>query len=90
MFPVYILESIRRYHADGGLYLDGDAPMGTTIGANLGDAVSWLLLIVPCLIIPLGILGAALITVVVRAVGQVVNSGGAAVDTVDIDRKTDS
>jgi hypothetical protein len=25
MFPVYILESIRRYKADGGLYLDGDA-----------------------------------------------------------------
>lgn len=42
------------------------------------------------LMIPLGILGAALITVVVRAVGQVVNSGGAAVDTVDIDRKTGS
>lgn len=56
----------------------------------LGDAVSWLLLIVPCLMIPLGILGAALIIVVVRAVGQVVNSGGAAVGTVDIDRRTDS
>jgi hypothetical protein len=31
MFPVYIFESIRRFHADGGLYLDGDAPTGTTI-----------------------------------------------------------
>jgi hypothetical protein len=34
MFPVYILESIRRYRADGGLYLDGDAPIGTTIGTT--------------------------------------------------------
>jgi hypothetical protein len=58
--------------------------------AHLGDAVSWLLLIVPCLMIPLRILGAALVTVVVRAVGQVANSGGAAVGTVDIERKTDS
>jgi len=40
--------------------------------------------------IPPGILGAGLITVVVRAVGQIVNSGGAAVGTVDIDRRTDS
>ena len=68
MFPVYILESIRRYKADGGLYLDGDAPIGTTIGTNLGDAVGWLLLIVPGLMIPLGILAPALATVVLRAI----------------------
>jgi hypothetical protein len=36
MLPVYILPSIRRYHADGGLYL-----------ANLDDAISWFLLVVP-------------------------------------------
>jgi len=70
MFPVYILESIRRYHAEGGLYLDGDAPIGTTIGTNLGDAISWLLLVVPSLMIPLGIIGAALATVVARAIGR--------------------
>jgi hypothetical protein len=72
MFPVYILESIRRYHAGGGLYLDGDAPRGTTIGTNLGDAISWLLLIVPSLMIPLGILGAALATVVTGAIVRAV------------------
>jgi hypothetical protein len=72
MFPVYILESIRRYHAGGGLYLDGDAPTGTTIGTNLGDAISWLLLVVPSLMIPLGIIGAALATVVARAIGRAV------------------
>ena len=70
MFPVYIFESIRRYHADGGLYLDGDAPMGTTIGTNLGDAVSWLILAVPSLMIPLGILAAAIAAVVARAIGR--------------------
>jgi hypothetical protein len=67
MLPVYIVESIRRYQADGGLYLDGDADRWTTIGTNLQDAVGWLLLIVPLALVPLGILGAALVTAVVRA-----------------------
>ena len=72
MFPVYIFESTRRDHADEGLYLDGDAPMGTTIGTNLGDAVSWLILAVPSLMIPLGILAAAIAAVVARAIGRAV------------------
>jgi hypothetical protein len=62
MFPVYIVESVRRYRADGGLYLDGDADPWTTIGTNLGDAVVWLLLVAPTLLVPVGILGAALVT----------------------------
>jgi hypothetical protein len=77
MFPVYIFESIRRYNSGGGLYLDGDALSGTNIGTNLGDAVSWLLLVVPCLMIPLGIVSAALVTVVVRAIRRAARSGTA-------------
>ena len=49
-----------------------DAPIGTTIGTNLGDAITWLLLVVPSLMIPRGIIGAALATVVVRAIGRAV------------------
>ena len=66
MFPVYLVESIRRYDADGGLYLDGDLPAGATVGTNLGDAVAWLLLIVPAVLVPLGIAGAALAAAVSR------------------------
>ena len=93
MFPVYILESIRRYHGDGGLYLDGDAPIGTTVGTNLSDAVSWLLLIVPSLMIPLGILGAALATGVARAIGRAArraSSDEAAVGSAGIGRTSGS
>jgi hypothetical protein len=93
MFPVYILESIRRYHADGGLYLDGDAPIGTTIGTNLGDAISWLLLVVPSLMIPLGILGAALARAVARVIERAVrraSSDEAAVGSAGIGRTSGS
>ena len=67
ILPVYIVESIRRYRADGGLYLDGDADRWTTIGTNLQDAVGWLLLLVPIVLVPLGVLCAALVTAVARA-----------------------
>jgi hypothetical protein len=77
MFPVYIFESIRRYNAGGALYLDGDAVSGTTIGTNLGDAVSWLLLVVPCSMIPLGIVSAALVAVVARAIRRAASPGAA-------------
>jgi hypothetical protein len=90
MLPVYILPSIRRYHADGGLYLDGDAPIGTTIGTNLGDAISWFLLVVPG---PLGILGAALATGVARAIERAVrrtSSDEAVVGSAGIGRKSGS
>jgi hypothetical protein len=66
MFPVYIAESVRRYHADGGLYLDGDADVWTTIGTNFQDAVAWLLILAPSLLVPLGIVCAALATAVAR------------------------
>ncbi|MGD9527998.1 MAG: hypothetical protein AB7V44_14530 [Pseudonocardia sp.] len=68
MFPVYLVESVRRFRADGTLYLDGELVTGATAGDNLGDAVGWLLLVVPGLLMPLGILGAALATAVVRAI----------------------
>jgi hypothetical protein len=68
MFPVYIAESVRRYKGDGGLYLDGDADPWTTIGTNLPDAVGWLLILIPSLLVPLGILAAALVTAVDRAI----------------------
>lgn len=93
MLPVYILESIRRYHTDRGLYLDGDAPIGTTIETNLGDAISWLLIIVPSLMIPLGIMGAALATVVVRAIERAVRRTSpdvAAAGSGGIDKKSGS
>jgi hypothetical protein len=66
MFPVYLVESIRRYDAGGGLYLDGDLPAGATVGTNLGDAVAWLVLIVPAVLVPLGIVAAALASAVTR------------------------
>jgi hypothetical protein len=73
MFPVYIAESVRRYHADEGLYLDGDADLWTTVGTNLADAVGWLFLLAPSLLVPLGILGAALVTAVMRAIERAGN-----------------
>jgi hypothetical protein len=60
MFPVYIVESIRRHHAEGVLYLDGDADVSATIGTNLADAVLWLVFLAPSLMVPLGIVGASL------------------------------
>jgi hypothetical protein len=47
MLPVHLVESIRRYRTGGGLYLDGDAPAGSSVGSNLTDAVAWLLLVGP-------------------------------------------
>lgn len=60
MFPVYIIESIHRYRLDGGLYLDGDSPAASTVANNLTDAVAWVVLVVPSLLIPLGVLAAGL------------------------------
>jgi hypothetical protein len=92
MFPVYVLESIRRNKADGGLYLDGDAPIGTTIGTTTWASPSGLLLVVPGLMIPLGILAAALATVVVRAIGRALrtSSDEAAVGSAGIGRTSGS
>jgi hypothetical protein len=60
MLPVYLVESIRRFDAGGGLFLDGDLPADATVGTNLGDAVIWLVLVVPAVLAPLGVAGAAL------------------------------
>jgi hypothetical protein len=68
MFPVYILESIRRYRLDGGLYLDGDSFGGSTVANNLTDAVAWVVLMVPSLFIPLGVLVAGALVIVTRKV----------------------
>jgi hypothetical protein len=46
--------------------LDGDADLSATVGTNLADAVGWLLLLVPGLLFPLGILAAALVTAIAR------------------------
>jgi hypothetical protein len=44
------------------------------ISTNVGDAVSWVLLVVPCLMIPLGIVSAALVAVVARAIHRAASS----------------
>jgi hypothetical protein len=59
MLPVYIVESIHRYRTIGGLYLDGDTPRGSTIASNLSNAVTWMLLVVPGTLIPVGVVIAA-------------------------------
>jgi hypothetical protein len=64
MFPVYIVESIGRYRDHGELFLDADARTEFTLGDNLTDAVSWLLLIGPGLLIPIGVLAAAVVATV--------------------------
>jgi hypothetical protein len=64
MLPVYIIESIRRYRDHGELFLDADAHAASTIGDNLTDAVSWLVLIGPGLLIPVGVLVAAVVATV--------------------------
>jgi hypothetical protein len=68
MFPVYLVESMRRYRAGDGLYLDGDAPVGASVASNLTDAVAWLVFLVPGILIPVGILSAALVAAVARAI----------------------
>jgi hypothetical protein len=59
MLPVYIIESIGRYRDHGELFLDAEAAATSALGDNLTDAVSWLALIGPGLLIPLGVLVAA-------------------------------
>ena len=59
MLPVYIIESIGHYREHGVLFLDAEAPFTYTLGDDLTDAVSWLVLIGPGFLIPLGVLAAA-------------------------------
>jgi hypothetical protein len=64
MFPVYLIESIGRYREHGELFLDADASATSALGDNLTDAVSWLVLIGPGLLIPLGVLVAAVVATI--------------------------
>jgi hypothetical protein len=66
-FPVYLVESIRVFQETTGLYLDGDLPKGATIGTNLNNAVAWLFLVVPSVMVPLGVLGTALAAAIAKA-----------------------
>jgi hypothetical protein len=66
-FPVYLVESIRVFGETSGLYLDGDLPTGATVGNNLNDAVGWLFLVVPSVLVPLGVLGTTLAAAIARA-----------------------
>jgi hypothetical protein len=57
---VWLAEALRVYRQDGGLLLDGDGGFGVVgVGANLGDAVWWTLVIVLLWALPLGVIGAA-------------------------------
>ena len=58
MLPVYIIESNGYYREHGVLFLDAEAPATYTVGDDLTDAVSWLVLIGPGFLIPLGVLAA--------------------------------
>jgi hypothetical protein len=69
MFPVYVVESIGKYEASRVLLLDDDPPLpGATVATNLGDAVSLLMIMAPGLLVPLGVLVAAFLAAIARAV----------------------
>jgi hypothetical protein len=54
---VWLAEALRVYRLGGGLLLDGDGGVG--VGANLGDAVWWTLVVLLLWALPLGVIGAA-------------------------------
>jgi hypothetical protein len=54
-FPVYIAEALRTHDDRPGLFLDGDLPALTSVGTNFDDAVAWLFVVGPGLLVPLGI-----------------------------------
>jgi hypothetical protein len=57
---VWLAEALRVYRLDGGLLLDGDGGFGVIgVGANLGDAVWWTLVVLGLWALPLGVIGAA-------------------------------
>jgi hypothetical protein len=69
MFPVYVVASVRKFEAVGLLLLDDDLPLpGATVATNLGDAVSLLMLTVPGILVPLGVVLAALVATVARTI----------------------
>ena len=53
----WLAEAPRWYRQVGGLLLDGEGGVG--MGANLGDAIWWTLIVVVLWALPTGVLGAA-------------------------------
>jgi hypothetical protein len=53
----WLAEAPRWYRQGGGLLLDGEGGVG--MGANLGDAIWWTLILMVLWALPLGVLGAA-------------------------------
>ena len=53
----WLAEAPRWYRRVGGLLLDGEGGVG--MGANLGDAIWWTLIVVVLWALPIGVLGAA-------------------------------
>jgi hypothetical protein len=53
----WLAEAPRWYRQIGGLLLDADGGIG--MGANLGDAIWWTLIVLALWALPLGVLGAA-------------------------------
>jgi hypothetical protein len=53
----WLAEAPRWYRQVGGLLLDGEGGVG--MGANLGDAIWWTLIVVVLWALPIGVLGAA-------------------------------
>jgi hypothetical protein len=71
---VWLAEALRVYRLDGGLLLDGDGGVG--VGANLGDAVWWTLVLLLLWALPLGVIGAAAGSLPARRRGrQAVSTG---------------
>jgi hypothetical protein len=54
-FPVYIIEALRHHERGGGLFLDDDLPVLTSVATNFDNAVEWLFVVIPALFVPLGI-----------------------------------
>jgi hypothetical protein len=57
IIAAWLAEAPRWYRQVGGLLLDGDGGVG--MGANLGDATWWTLIVLVLWALPLGVLGAA-------------------------------
>jgi hypothetical protein len=62
LIAVWLAEALRWYQRRGQLLLDGEGGFGVggnLVGANLGDAIWWTLIVLVLWALPLGVLGAA-------------------------------
>jgi hypothetical protein len=57
LIAAWLAEGLHWDQVGRGMVLDGAGPLG--VGANLGDAVWWLLILLALWALPLGVLGAA-------------------------------